>query len=97
MRLSLWDMATRKQLHRLQGQRYVDVAVFSLDGKILASSSDRTILLWDVTTGQVLCQFENYRDGIVALAFAPNGKILASWGQDAKVKLWNVETGQLLH
>lgn len=37
-----------------------------------------------------------HADSVNTVAFSPNGKILASGGSDKVIKLWNIETGQLL-
>ena len=55
---------------------------------------DNTIRLWDTNTGQL-----NYtlQGGHGLVAFAPDGKILASASQrgDGTIRLWDVNTGQL--
>src|SRR5689334_18645281 len=74
---------------------------FSPDGKILASSRDGTVTLWDVDKRQVLATFRHpigaggpNRKGVEeTLAFSPDGKTLAS-ADDAKVRLWDVATGK---
>jgi RNA polymerase sigma factor (sigma-70 family) len=53
---------------------------FSLDGKTLASASgDTTLLLWDLTVvpPRERCKLQRPK-GVVAVAFSPNGRILAS-------------------
>jgi WD40 repeat protein len=76
------------------------------DGKQVASGSlDRSIKLWDATTGALVREFKGYkekefekghRDGVFTLAFSPDGKTLASGGSDRSVKLWNVADGSVL-
>jgi RNA polymerase sigma factor (sigma-70 family) len=55
------------------------------------------IRLWDVATGaeRQLLEHERYDE---AVAFSPDGKLLGAVSpNDSALRLWNVETGQLLH
>jgi len=49
---------------------------FSADGRALASVGDG-ILFWEAITGQKLFAIRGHTQG-VAIAFSPNGRILAS-------------------
>jgi RNA polymerase sigma factor (sigma-70 family) len=84
---------------------------WSPDRKVLASTGAKgdggkivyTICLWDTATGKQLAEWlanepgtERYGAGVRAMAFSPEGTLLASGGGDRTIALWNVATRTLL-
>jgi WD40 repeat protein len=98
----VWDVATGKALHVLEGHKgFVNAVRFLPDGKLIATGGeDGTIRLWEAATGkQVLAipahersklQTTDERKDVFALALSPDGKRLASGGRDTAVKVWDV-------
>ncbi len=91
--IRICDVATGKELHRLEGHKDIVFAVaFSPDGGHLLSCSggsfvkgvwgeggDYTIRLWSLKTGKEVRQLgEQQKDWVMALAFSPDGKTAAS-------------------
>ena len=81
-------------VHILQGhQDWTSAIAFSPDGRTLASaSSDCTIKLWDVMTGQCL-EMQAHEKWVMAISFSPEGNNLVSvsGGEEETIKLWNME------
>jgi len=93
--IKLWDVQTGKLLHSLKaGGQNVQCLALSADGQMLSiGSSDWTITLWHVPTGELLRTLT----GLAwHLAAGPDGILLASSGSDQAIKLWHVPTGELL-
>jgi WD40 repeat protein/tetratricopeptide (TPR) repeat protein/tRNA A-37 threonylcarbamoyl transferase component Bud32 len=95
--LRLWDAETGTPLGDAlyQNERGAILAVFSPDGRCLAtaSSSSSSARLWDAATGRALGTPINQDDGILALAFRDAGKTLAvATKDDAQARLWDVTT-----
>lgn len=92
--LSLPDL---KVVQELAGhERQIYGLSFSPDGKTLASgSSDKTIRLWDLATGEAKV-WKGHTSDVYRGAFSPDGQKFASPSQDGTIRLWSVETGKIL-
>jgi RNA polymerase sigma factor (sigma-70 family) len=81
------------------------VVAFSPDGKLMASGGydndkgDEFARLWDVETGKELRRFPHGKRsyGLRSLAFSPDGKTLATLGENSGsvLRLFDVETGKI--
>ena len=98
--LRLWDIPTRDLCTTITGYMdSVEALAYSPDRTTLASGHwGGEIRVWNTTTGTYLSILtENKNDALKALAFSPNGKILASSSEWPDiVQLWDVNTGRQL-
>ena len=68
---------------------YVLYVFFS--GPFLASGSrDKSIKIWDVTTGQCLMTLVGHDNWIRGLSWHPGGKYLLSASDDKSLRIWDV-------
>lgn len=95
--LRVWSLETNKELFSFPGAR---VFAFSPDGRLLAASYGRTVVLRETATGREVRSIEAHTEGVWSVAFSPDGRLVATGGGgkrgDATIKLWNVETGARL-
>jgi len=69
-------------------------SVFSPDGRLLATSTNNSILLWDAHTGVQLQALTNHAALAHPLAFSRDGRVLATGDFNGGLKLWDAETWQ---
>ncbi len=96
----LWDPVRCQRIRSLgtAGGNPVQIVAYSPDGKDLAvgesSGNEVDVTLIDPATGEVRMRLAGHKAGVFAMAFSPDGEILATAGGDRCIKLWNLKEGK---
>ncbi|HJZ55272.1 MAG TPA: serine/threonine-protein kinase [Gemmataceae bacterium] len=92
---NLWDAETGRLLRTLPAHYHPVTAVaFSTDGVRLALPSlDRSVTVWDSTTGERI-QTLAHSGNVLGAAFGADGRRLATTGEDKTVRIWDPATGR---
>ena len=100
----IWDAAPGKESEKIDGHilfkfedlyAEVRVAVFSPDGKKIATANGGTIRIWDTETGKELTKLEGDILPCCSAVFSPDGKKIVTCGNS--VQIWDVDSGKELH
>ncbi|XP_071920810.1 transcription initiation factor TFIID subunit 5 isoform X4 [Coffea arabica] len=63
---------------------------------IATGSSDKTVRLWDVQSGECVRIFIGHRSMILSLAMSPDGRYMASGDEDGTVMMWELASGRCI-
>jgi WD40 repeat protein len=97
--IRLWERSTAEPIVTIKGYR-INTLEFSRDCRIFAAGHGnniswhnrevtRDVTIWNSLTGEKLRTLTGHADDIACLAFAPDGKRLASGSADHTVLIWN--------
>lgn len=104
----IWNMVTKKEITEYKICSNTDVIAWSPDSKSIATEGGSTIRIWSILTGDCLATYkiqekDDFIPSIVAMAWSPNGKYIASasrdhhWQDDRSsnaVQVWDISTNQ---
>ncbi len=93
----LWDVSSGQMRVTLPSQFVSPIKriAFSPNGNTLAIVSESSIRLWNFVSGNIHL-FLPESAVIIDQAFSPDGKILATVGQDARITLWDSQSGSTI-
>jgi WD40 repeat protein len=93
--LRIWDVATGKQLARLEAHTHdpsgrIHCLALCPDQRHLLCGEDGMIELWDIETGEALHRFEGV-GSVVGLTVSPDGRWALSGSGDHSLRLWDLK------
>jgi RNA polymerase sigma factor (sigma-70 family) len=96
--MRVWDLASEKPLlpEEEAHHGHIGRVAVSARGAVATASDDGTVRLWDLATGAPRSRLQHGHEYQMAraVAFAPDGRTLASSGLDDTVRLWDADTGR---
>jgi WD40 repeat protein len=92
-RICLWNLAPGKLRRALTGHtQQASVLAFSPDGKRLAACCGRSLLVWDVASGDVLLSHVINKLYFKDVAFTPDGRYLFTARNDRTIRVLETDT-----
>lgn len=98
MSIRLWDIQeTYSCIKTLQGHDHnVSSVAFTPSGDhVVSSSRDRTIKIWEVSTGYCIRTLIGHRDWVRQVRMFHDGSLMASCSNDQSVFVWQIPTSAL--
>lgn len=98
-RVMLWDVVTGEPLTTLGREEYDSVLATDLrpdQSQVALGGPSRLIKIYSVKTGEVQQKVKKHTDWVTALAYSPNGQMLASADRNGGVSVWDPDSAQEL-
>mmetsp|Transcript_20571 Transcript_20571/g.29836 ORF Transcript_20571/g.29836 Transcript_20571/m.29836 type:complete len:382 (-) Transcript_20571:474-1619(-) len=74
---------------------YLSCCRFIDETRILTSSGDSSLILWDITSGEVLKTFLGHKGDVMSLAINPtDSNVFVSGSVDREAKIWDIRSGK---
>jgi WD40 repeat protein/DNA-binding SARP family transcriptional activator/energy-coupling factor transporter ATP-binding protein EcfA2 len=99
--LHVWDLDDRRPVRTIRGAHAFCGIAWSADGTLVGagecgSSDTPRARAWEVDTGRLVFSSSAQDGAVLALAFSPDSRAVATGGIDGVVRVWKRTTGRLV-
>jgi hypothetical protein len=98
-KIVLWDVVTGEPLVTLGKDEYDSVLAADVradQAQVAAGGPSRLVKIYSVSTGEVQHRIKKHTDWVTAVAYSPNGQMLASADRNGAICIWDPDSGQEL-
>ncbi len=97
---SPWDTQRYKSVSTTLSGGFTD-AVYSValsaDGpKVIIGSGDKTVRVWELTSGECIKPMEGHTDAVYSVALSADGLKVISGSADKTVRVWDLTSGECI-
>ena len=64
---------------------------------IVSASGDKTVRVWNASTGEQVHELKGHTERMNSAAFSSDGEWIVSASDDKTVRVWNASTGEQVH
>lgn len=96
--VSIWDSRQENAVCSMNHGHPIEYCLISPSGSLLMSAGSNEIKLWDILSGgRLLHTFSNHQKNVTGLCMNGSGSKLLSCGLDGFVKIFSMESLQVIH
>jgi WD40 repeat protein/transcriptional regulator with XRE-family HTH domain len=94
----LFSIASGLELRQFGGhaEPISQLEVTAGDQRVVSSSWDHTLALWDFASGEMVHLLEGHTDAVTCFALARDGRVIVSTSLDGTIRVWDLQSGGLL-
>jgi WD40 repeat protein len=89
--VKIWNLDNGEILKSLQGDEGISSVSWSRDNsKIVSGSGGKSIIIWDVRTGELLNTLEGHSAMVLSVSWNHDDSKLVSGSLDKTIKIWSI-------
>jgi WD40 repeat protein len=94
--IKIFDRINGKLVNSLSGNADFTSVTISSDARFAAAIKHRKVFVWDLSTKKVVFQTRDELNGILAVAFSPDGKKIITGNENRMADVWHIAAGKKL-